>query len=246
MASIEAYPSNIPCQVVTPELLKAINECPPSQLREIYYHHSNTLDIYNQAYSENVFGNQVRLSNLSHDIERASTTHDLGKILVPGDVFPISLPKKKVIEHFHKHPADTVKLLGEKFCQLYQKATQITIHHHWYGPNYLSETDQQQLGFTITPLNQLDDNTLLALTVFVASDRATALVEDRQYNKKEDGKSDDEIIAELQKDIKFLNLNQSNPFIHPINFPALVEIAQTVSQQNQHILKPTESLHQSF
>lgn len=247
--STEAYPSDILSKIITPELSQAINQCAPSQFREIDYHHTNTPETYRQARSENVFGNQVNLNSLHYAIELASMRHDIGKILVPADIFPIPLTREQVIQRYHSHPADSLRLLGRKFCQLEDSIpAQITINHHWYGPDYLSEADQQKLGFTITPLNELDDNTLLALTVFVASDRAAALVEDRQYkyNKQEDDKSDDEIIAELREDIKFLNLNQSNPFINPINLPALIEIAQAVSQQNQHILKPTESLHQSF
>ena len=241
MASIEACPSDILCKIITPELLHAINECADPQLRHIFYHHTNAFDIYNQARSENVFSNQADLSSLDPAIKLACMFHDLGKIRVPKDIFPIPLSSKQVKRYFRQHPADTLKLLGKKFCQLEDSIpAQIIINHHWYSPGYLSKIDQQQLGFTITPLDKLDDGILLALTVFTASDRAAALCETRQHNQHKDSKSSDTIITDLQQDIKFLN--QTNPFINSINLPALIEIAQTVSQQNQHILEETQSL----
>jgi len=247
-ASAESCPSDILCEIITPELFQAINQCASSQLRHIYYHHSNVLDIYRQACSENVFGNQVKLNNFRHAIELASADHDLGKIKVPTGTFPIPLSRDKVIKHFHPHPADSLKLLGSQFCQQYPVATQIIIHHHWYGPDYLSEADQQQLGFSITPLNELDEETLRHLRDFVISDRFAAHFEFRQHNDKDKAiKSNDEIIAEVKQDVEFLNLPDS--FINSINFPSFVDISKSVCHQNQKILKPqdilepTESLH---
>jgi len=239
-ASTEAcpsYPSDILWEIKPLELFTAINKCPREQLRYIDYHHTNTRAFYRQACLQKALGNQAAQNTPQPDVEIACGLHDLGKILVHRKIFPLRLSKALVKLFYDSHAANTLKLLGKEFCQLYPQVAQHIIHHHWHSSNYLSKADQQQLDLTIIPLNELDKKDLRKLGDFVISDMLVAQVEDRQHNKHKDDKSNNEIIANVQQDIKFLNLPDS--FINSINFPALVDISKSVCLQNQDLLKPT-------